>query len=520
MTVPHSAQPKHPSPAQAHAPHTLEDALRDLVRNSPYLVASASLHLLVALLFLGLPARAERIDPEHIIRAERTPEPEPPLREEPTPPTPVEAPVPVESPEVVESPAPPDEVAAEASALAEVPFATNPTAQPVWLGVGASPGEIGGGSPLRGRGGEAGAPTVAAIERALRWLACHQAEDGRWSAAAFDAECGKQGEGTCTGSGAPLHDVGTSALALLAFLGAGHTPAAGDHRGAVKRGLRWLAQQQDTVTGAFGEARFAQHTYGHALATIAMIEAYEATRAFLYRTRANAGLAYLHAIRNPGRAWRYTPGMPEMDDPLTSNDTSVTSWAVLASALGRDAGLVHDEDALQDALAFLDEMTDPRTGRTGYMTRGGPSARERGLAQSFPAEESEALTAAAALVRIFADPDLERPGARAAVTAGLRLVALRPPRWDDERPGARDFYHWYYGTYALYQGQGLVDGAWRRWESALAEAVLAHQELQGEACGSWEPDSAWGPVGGRVYATALLTLCLEVHFRYPSVMGG
>ena len=143
-----------------------------------------------------------------------------------------------------------------------------------------------------------------------------------------------------------------------------------------------------------------------------------------------------------------------------------------------------------------------------------------GLDASFPAEHSEALTAAAVLVRIFADPDLEQPGARDAVARGLELVAARPPRWDDEAPGARDFYHWYYGTYALYQGQTIDKVAWRQWETALGDAVLEHQVLEGEARGSWEPDSAWGPTGGRIYSTALLTLCLEVYFRYPTVMGG
>ena len=37
--------------------------------------------------------------------------------------------------------------------------------------------------------------------------------------------------------------------------------------------------------------------------------------------------------------------------------------------------------------------------------------------------------------------------------------------------------------------------------------------------GSWDPKDPWGEEGGRVYSTALMTLCLEVYYRYPKVFG-
>jgi hypothetical protein len=36
--------------------------------------------------------------------------------------------------------------------------------------------------------------------------------------------------------------------------------------------------------------------------------------------------------------------------------------------------------------------------------------------------------------------------------------------------------------------------------------------------GSWDPSGPWGTAGGRVYSTALLTLCLEVTYRYERVL--
>ena len=40
------------------------------------------------------------------------------------------------------------------------------------------------------------------------------------------------------------------------------------------------------------------------------------------------------------------------------------------------------------------------------------------------------------------------------------------------------------------------------------------QRNDGDLAGSWDPDRRWGAHGGRVFATALCTLCLEVYYRY------
>ena len=81
---------------------------------------------------------------------------------------------------------------------------------------------------------------------------------------------------------------------------------------------------------------------------------------------------------------------------------------------------------------------------------------------------------------------------------------------------ANDHYYWYYGTYALYQFGGE---AWQAWDRALGAAVLGSQRKDGAHRGSWDPAGPWGWSGGRVYSTALMALCLEVHFRYGRVLG-
>jgi hypothetical protein len=187
----------------------------------------------------------------------------------------------------------------------------------------------------------------------------------------------------------------------------------------------------------------------------------------------------------------------------------------LASA--KDFGLRHDLQDMEDALNYLDAMTDTATGRTGYNERGMGSSREAGDEKIWPYDETEAMTAVAMLCRVFAgnvlgDMDSQIP----ALEAGAKLLRAKPPRWDEDR-GSIDYYYWYYGSYAMYQ----VGGAdWREWKRAMEDAIVENQRQEGCERGSWDPQrDPWGDNGGRVYSTALLTLCLEVFYRYDSVLG-
>ncbi len=71
-------------------------------------------------------------------------------------------------------------------------------------------------------------------------------------------------------------------------------------------------------------------------------------------------------------------------------------------------------------------------------------------------------------------------------------------------------YYWHYATHAL---ASIGGPAWSAWREKLVSVVTAHQRTEGEACdykGSWDPIDPWGPDGGRVYATAILTICLAI----------
>jgi hypothetical protein len=512
-----------PVTQRAHAPgaagpRSFEDALRELLHDSPFFAVSALLHVLLLLLFAVAPAEPAR-DPDRVLIATAEDSPPPP-----PPPPPIPPPTEIEKPEPFTELPTPDETAVElpndADDRFDTPFTTvgDDIADAGEIGVG--PGTSGAGGPLgskyiwRDGGGDVPPPIDIAVTRALDWLARHQAHDGSWSCAGFDAQC--RDSPACDGAGSPEFDVGVSSLALLAFLGAGQTPRRGEHAAVVGRGLRFLADVQ-RADGNFGNPALSRHTYDHALATLAMVEAYALSGGDrIFRKPAEAGLKHLSRIRNPGGAWRYAEFHPDM--ALAPNDVSVTGWAIMALTSARDCGLPFDAVALQDALLFLDEMTDPATGVTGYTARGGRPARQAGvMAARWPADESESMTAVAVLCRIFADDALSRPGARELVDRGAAVVARMKPLWSEDRPGRRDYYSWYYGSYALYQVGGQ---AWRDWEVTLVPVVAKHQLTEGDALGSWDPQhDPWGGEGGRVYSTAILALTMEVFSRYPTVLG-
>jgi hypothetical protein len=364
-------------------------------------------------------------------------------------------------------------------------------------------GKGGGGLGQGGGGGRGGEKAEAAVLSALVWLKEHQSKDGRWDSDEFSLLCDKN---TCSGPGEATHDVGLTGLALLCFLGAGYTHQEGVFKNTVKEGLKYLISVQDG-DGCFGERNHG-FMYSHACAALAMAEAYGMTEAKPFREPAQRALDFIARAQNPYSAWRYNY------PPDGDNDTSVTGWMVMVLKSGRYAGLTVADQTMTNALSWIDEVTDPATGRTGYHEIGGTPSRIPEFAAKFPPEKSEAMTAVAVLVRILAGRE---PGDDPMIVKGAELMARRLPNWDTES-GEIDFYYWYYGTLAMFQ---VGESYWDKWNEAIKTAIIDHQNTDANAdeYGSWDPVDPWSKAGGRIYSTALNCLCMEVYYRYPRVFG-
>ncbi|HEB53966.1 MAG TPA: hypothetical protein ENI87_11995 [bacterium] len=340
-----------------------------------------------------------------------------------------------------------------------------------------------------------------AVERGLQWLAEHQDEDGRWDADRFMKH--DTGDGAvCDGPGNPVHDVGVTGLALLAFLGAGNTLRSGPHRSHVQRAVHWLRDHQSN-NGLYGKSVSHDFIYDHAIATYAMCEAYGLSKDELLRASVQTAVDYLESHRNPFAVWRYQPRDHD-------NDTSVTSWCLLALKSAESFGLNVNPAAFESGIAYLDQVTDDN-GLVGYTRRGERSSRMPGdHAGRFPIDKTETLTAAGLFCRFFLGQDPRKVPIMKA-SADRLLTSL--PKWD-EHSGTIDHYYWYYGACAMYQ---LGGDYWRKWSARMVPAVIEHQRRAGHATGSWDPVGVWGESGGRVYSTALMVLTLESYYRYARI---
>jgi hypothetical protein len=381
------------------------------------------------------------------------------------------------------------------------------------IGVGGGPaGKKGGpfgGRFLKRRGGPGGPneKTEDAVLGALRWLARHQNPDGSWSVQGYVSRCRQ----ACSPN--PGHDdfdAGVTGLSLLAFLGAGYSHLSKDaHDGicfgdVVRKGLQWMMRNQDSE-GCIGSRNAQKHVYNHLICALAITEAYGLTASTLFRDNAQKAVDFTVAAQNPGKGWRYVCRSGD-------NDSSVTGWAVMVLKSAELSGLVFPASAYDGTRRWFDEATEASYGRTGYTHAGTGKVFVPGLNEQF--DHHEALSAISVMARIFMD----RTKADPRTHHGADLLLRDKPVWGGN---ATDFYYWYYASLALFQYDGPKGSKWLSWNEPMKNALVGNQNLAASGCraGSWEPVDRWSGEGGRVYATAINALTLEVYYRYANVLG-
>jgi len=328
--------------------------------------------------------------------------------------------------------------------------------------------------------------TEQAVQAALAWLAAAQARDGHWSVVEHGGGVERAVQGHDRRGAGAKSDHGVTGLALLAFLGAGQTHRDGPYADVVARGLRFLAERQRADGSLAGDAEFFAALYCHGMATLALGEACALTQDATLRPAVERAVHYTLAMQHPKTGgWRYAAG--------DRGDTSQLGWQVMVLATARQAGISAGiEPAEARARTFLQSVSSGRAG---------------GLAAYRPGERpSVAMTAEALLCRLF----LGQPVEHAVVQEALASLAAAPP--DPAHPNA---YTWYYATLASFHAGGPQ---WEAWNTRLLAALLPLQRQGSDRlAGSWDPDPVWGGHGGRVYATALSAMTLEVYYRHAPV---
>ena len=324
----------------------------------------------------------------------------------------------------------------------------------------------------------------AAVRHAIGWLARHQSSDGSWSLKNYVQRCK---DASCSGPGNVDADAAATAMGLLPFLAAGETHKTGGktHYRAVAAGLLWLMRHQkpdgDLSAGS------PQQMYAHALATIALCEAYGMTYDKNVGMAAQAAVGFIETAQNRQTGgWRYHPG--------EEGDTSVVGWQVMALKSAEMAGLNVGGASLDWAGKFL-----------GFRRQGLPRRAVRLSAR--PGADAGDDRRRPALPAISG----AKRGDPLMVEGSEYFLAHLPER------SFRNLYYWYYATQVMHN---VNDQQWDVWNRKMRRLLVETQNVNTSSCafGSWDPDGPakdqWGGQGGRLMMTSLSALTLEVYYRY------
>jgi hypothetical protein len=309
-----------------------------------------------------------------------------------------------------------------------------------------------------------------AVQLGLAWLAAHQRSDGGWS---FDLK-GTACAGQCSHAGTHQSTTAATALALLAFLGAGQTHETGEYQTVVEQGLNYLRSR--IVPSRRGADLQEGSMYAQGLATVALCEAYALSNDADLKAPAQQAIDFIVNVQHPLGGWRYFPGQP--------GDTTVLGWQLMALQSGQLAGLQIPEHTVPRAHEFLDRVQGEQGATYGYQTSGD---------QATP-------TAVGLLCRMYqgwrrSDERLQK---------GLERLAARGP-------DLQDLYFTYYATQTLHHAGGPQ---WETWNKQLRDRLVALQAKEAHEAGSWYTPDYHTVAGGRLCDTALAIMILEVYYRH------
>lgn len=317
---------------------------------------------------------------------------------------------------------------------------------------------------LRARGGSPA--TERAVNLALDWLQRRQRPDGAWD--------GRH----------PSYRVACTGLALLCFLGAGHSQTSPSYGRTVEQAVAWLRRAQ-SADGTFPGT----NNYGLAIGTMALAEAFAMDRHPEVGKAAAAGVEAIVRRQCPAGGWDYA-------QPGPRNDMSVSGWAVMALKSAAVAGLTGTEPALRRFDKLLHDTLGQRDG--SWYAVIDPDGRVGAL------RTGEAMHAVSLLCRLL----LGQKGTR-VLLKGAATVSKDLPDWP-----TRHTYHVYYASLALCQIGGP---SWERWNRHVSDLLVKHQHTDADRAGSWDPGQGIGEDAGPVYITSLCCLTLEVYYRYAAI---
>ncbi|HMP77987.1 MAG TPA: hypothetical protein PKD54_00915 [Pirellulaceae bacterium] len=340
-----------------------------------------------------------------------------------------------------------------------------------------------------------GPTTEAAIELGLEFLARYQRSDGSWSLMDFDQHDPRHGQIMSS-------DMAATGLAVLAFQGAGYTHRDFKYAETLARAIDWLIKHQGADGRLFVENGPMKDDprlmYSHAIATLALTEAYGMTQDPQLREPIDRALQFIATTQDRQHGgWRY---YHEPDRRRT--DTSVTGWMMMALQSARLADLHVPDQVWLGMDRWLGMARDAdHESRFRYDPFADASQTQHRVT-------SPSMTSVGLLMRLYTGWDRKDPR---LVAGGEYLLQHLP---GERSPIERDTYYWYYATQVL---RHLGGDVWDEWNRQLHPLLVNSQIKSGPMGGSWDPygpvPDRWGHAGGRLYVTTMNLLSLEVNYR-------
>lgn len=324
-----------------------------------------------------------------------------------------------------------------------------------------------------------------AVQLGLEWLLSVQHPQGYWDFVSV---------GPAGSAGTVNNPIGGTAYALLPFLAAGQTHKEGSYQKQVGAGLAYLASVGVNAPAGYDlrgmlnkqskDKEPNEAYYVHGAATLALCEAYGMTNDRRLKKAAEGAVKFIVNSQDPrGGGWRY--------NPHDAGSTSVTAIQVMALVAAKKAGIKVPDATFKGVMHYLDSVQVDGEGRYGYEIN--------------KKKYTGAVTAMALLCRIYCgwgrnDGDMR---------AGIALLDKAGP-YDN-------LYSLYFATQVMKNWGGAE---WERWNTRFSNDLVAQQETEGPAKGSWKPRTGaiHAKQGGRLLTTALATLTLQVYYRYKPLL--
>jgi len=336
--------------------------------------------------------------------------------------------------------------------------------------------------------------TEQTIDLGLNFLVRQQLADGSWSLQSIPGE-----------PAGLVTDTGATALALLAFQGAGYNHREHQYADVVRGGIEYLIKNQKADGDLFlpmdDQSNQSVWLYSHALAALAVCEAYGMTQDPSLKEPAQKALNFIVASQHTERGgWRYAPQV--------GSDTSVSGWMMMALKSGELAGLEVPERAYVSIRQWLDKSQ--ASDREPHLYRYNPLAPNT-PEQAHGRQPTKTMTSVGLLMRLYLGWRRDNPN----MIRGAKYLAENLPALGTRNDPQRDTYYWYYATQVMFHMGGDY---WKAWNERLHPLLSETQLKQGPLAGSWDPRGAipdrWAPHAGRLYVTTMNILSLEVYYRH------